>query len=116
VLGRLRLNTTLAPISWLKLQLQGQDAQVVARNVKPDAAPFEDTFDVRQAYVELGNPEGKTFGVRVGRQELVFGEQRLVGHLNWVNAARSFDGVRATIARKAFKFDAFATSVVTIQP
>jgi hypothetical protein len=54
--------------------------------------------------------------VRVGRQELVFGEQRLVGHLNWANNARSFDGVRATITRAPFKFDVFATSLVTIQP
>ena len=32
--------------------------------------------------------------VRVGRQELVFGEQRLVGHVSWLNAARTFDGAK----------------------
>ena len=112
VLGRLRLNATLAPVSWLKLQLQGQDAQVVARNIKPDAAPFEDTFDLRQAYIELGNPEARTFGLRVGRQELVFGEQRLVGHLNWFNAARSFDAVRTTLRNSQVRLDVFASSVV----
>ena len=115
VLGRLRLNTTLAPSSWLKIQLQGQDAQVVARNIKPDAAPFEDTFDLRQAYVEIGNPEARTLGLRVGRQELVFGEQRLVGHVSWANAARSFDAVRATVRSSKVRVDAFASSVVNVR-
>ena len=75
--------------------------------------PFRDTLDLRMAYGEFGGARNM---VRVGRQELAFGEQRLIGHLNWVNNARSFDGVRATIARTPFKFDVFATSVVTIQP
>ena len=57
------------------------------------AAPFRDTLDLRMAYGEFGGARNM---VRVGRQELAFGEQRLIGHLNWVNTARSFDGVRAT--------------------
>jgi len=43
------LNTTIAPLSWLRFQLQGQDAQVMGRNVKPDAPPYEDTFDLGEA-------------------------------------------------------------------
>ena len=39
--------------------------------------------------------------VRVGRQELAFGEQRLVGHVSWLNTARTFDGARATFAASA---------------
>src|SRR4029077_6839932 len=77
------------------------------------AVPFRDTLDLRMAYGEFGGARNM---VRAGRQELAFGEQRLLGHLNWVNDARSFDGGRATIAPKPFKFDVFATSVVTIQP
>jgi hypothetical protein len=26
-----------------------------------------------------------------GRQELVYGDQRLIGHVSWLNAARTFD-------------------------
>src|SRR5262245_24076753 len=57
-LSRVRLNLSFAPQSWLRLNFQGQDAQVFGRNSKPDAAPFEDTFDLRQAYVEFGKREG----------------------------------------------------------
>ncbi len=52
--------------------------------------------------------------VRAGRQELVYGEQRLVGHVSWLNAARTFDGVKATFGSKPFSVDVFATSVVRI--
>ena len=31
------------------------------------------------------------------RERAAFGEQRLLGHLAWVNTGRSFDGVRATV-------------------
>ena len=52
---------------------------------------------------------------RVGRQELVYGEQRLVGHSNWTNTARSFDGARASFKKKGYQADVFAASVVRIQ-
>jgi hypothetical protein len=113
VLGRLRVNTTFIPTSWMKIQLQGQDAQVGAKNSpKPDNAPFEDSFDLRQAYVDFGNVEGGRFALRAGRQEMVFGEQRLIGHVNWLNTARSFDAVRASFRSDSYRVDAFASSVV----
>jgi hypothetical protein len=114
-LSRIRLNLTFAPQSWLRTVFQGQDAQVMGRNIKPDGPPFEDTLDLRQAYVELGRAEGNTFELRVGRQELVFGEQRLVGHVSWLNTARSFDAIRGAYRHKKFRIDAFAASVVNIK-
>ena len=64
------------------------------------------------AYIELGDSEKKSIGVRVGRQELFFGEQRLVGHLNWANTARTFDAARVTLRHGRYRLDAFAASVV----
>ncbi len=115
VLGRARVNTTIIPTSWLKLQFQGQDAQVWGRNQKPDGPPYQDTFDVRQAYVELGNMESSKFGLRVGRQELSFGEQRLIGPLNWTNTSRTFDAIRGSYRSKNYRIDAFSSSVVNLR-
>jgi hypothetical protein len=115
ILGRARVNTTIIPAAWLKFQFQGQDSQVWGRNPKPDAPPYEDTFDVRQAFVEIGSVETNKFGLRVGRQELAFGEQRLLGHLNWTNTARSFDAVRASYRAKTYRIDAFSASVVNLR-
>src|SRR6266542_2303510 len=113
MLNRFRINATVAPTPVAKFVVQLQDARAFDKTTGQLAVPVRDTLDLRMAYGEFGGAQNM---VRVGRQELVFGEQRLIGHLNWVNNARSFDGVRATIARKPFKFDVFATSVVTIQP
>jgi hypothetical protein len=114
-LGRLRLNMRISPQRWLRLQFQAQDAQAFWRNVKPDGPPFEDTFDLRQAYIELGFAEDAPGALRVGRQELAFGEMRLVGHLNWTNTARSFDAARLTLQRAGYKVDLFAASVVNLR-
>ncbi|MGH9783813.1 MAG: alginate export family protein, partial [Terriglobia bacterium] len=114
-LNRIRLDMSLIPSGWLKLRFQAQDAQAFGRNPKPDAPPFEDTIDVRTAYAELLDPENKTMGLRIGRQELVFGEQRLVGHVSWLNTARTFDAVRATVRYKGYRLDAFAATVVNIR-
>jgi hypothetical protein len=115
LLGRLRLNLRVSPTSWMRFQVQGQDSQAMFRNAKPDAPPYENTFDLRQGYVELGNADKPPITLRVGRQELFFGEQRLIGHLNWTNTARSFDAARLTLKYGNFKVDAFASSVVNLK-
>jgi hypothetical protein len=46
---------------------------------------------------------------------LAFGEQRLLGHLNWTNTSCSFDAVRATIRYGGYRLDAFAASVVNLR-
>ena len=50
----------------------------------------------------------------LGRQELAFGEQRLVGHASWLNAARTFDAARVTLRTARVQIDVFAASVVRI--
>ena len=78
-------------------------------------APFRDQLDVRFAHVDVGNFEKSRFAFRGGRQELVFGDQRLVGHGNWLNTARSFDAVRGVFRHKKLRVDGFAASVVAIE-
>ena len=51
---------------------------------------------------------------RLGRQEIAFGDQRLVGHANWINSGRTFDAARVTVKSKPAQIDLFAASVVRI--
>jgi hypothetical protein len=113
-LNRFRFDVNIKPRPDFAVVVQAQDARVLAKDVGPTSVPFRNPFDLRQAYADIGDAQKGVLSVRVGRQEMFFGEQRLVGHLNWVNAARSFDGVRATYHTSGFKLDAFATSVVRI--
>ena len=112
VLYRLRLGMLIAPKPWLKFFGQMQDARVWGRS--PAAPPYQNTWDIRQAYVELGD-EGTGFALRVGRQELNFGNGRLIGQSWWTNVSRSFDGVRGTFGRGKLRADVFATSVVIVR-
>ena len=112
LLNRFRINMKVQPSTWMKFVFQGQDARVFWNSKVPNAPPYHDSMDLRLGFIELGDTESKPFGLRVGRQELAFGEQRLVGSLNWTNTARSFDAIRATMRHGGYRLDAFAASVV----
>jgi len=112
-LHRLRLGIQIRPVSWLRLFAEAQDARVWGKS--PALPPNQNTFDLRRAYVELGNTEESGFSVRAGRQELNFGNARLIGESWWSNVSRSFDGVRATFRQGKIQVDTFAASVVIVR-
>jgi hypothetical protein len=73
-------------------------------------------MDLRIAYTEIGHPDRDGLFLRVGRQEIFYGEQRMLGSANWGNTARTFDAARLTLRRGALSVEAFAASVVEIRP
>ena len=121
VLQRLRLGVRLTPVDWLKVYAQGQDAR--QWGAKRPAVPFafgaegDDAFDLRQAYIEVGNVKQFPVTAKVGRQELSYGDERLVGAFDWNNFSRTFDAVkmRWVSPDKKCWVEAFAGHVVTIQ-
>ena len=115
LLNRVRLNLRIQPADWIKFVFQAQDSRVFWNDRVPGAPPYKDALDLRMGYVELGDPESRPFSLRAGRQELAFGEQRLVGHTSWNNVGRTFDAVRATLRRPSYRVDAFASSVVNVR-
>lgn len=111
-LSRLLVDVSVEPAGWLRFQFQGQDARAPG---KQNATPvFRDPFDVRQAWVRFGDPERGWAHTTVGRQELEYGAQRLVGPLDWTNTARQFDAAKLTMGREGLSVDVFAASVVRI--
>lgn len=54
--------------------------------------------------------------MRIGRQELQFGKQRLISPLDWANTRRSFEGFRIMNQFGAWNIDAFVTKPVIIDP
>jgi hypothetical protein len=52
------------------------------------------SFGLREAYISVGNLFNKNLSTKIGRQKLVFGNQRVLGHFDWSNVGWSFDGVR----------------------
>jgi hypothetical protein len=68
-------------------------------------------LDLRQAWAGVGSEDG-LWDLKVGRQRLAFGTERVVGASEWGNTARVFDAVRLGIHRGRDRVDFFASSVV----
>lgn len=113
-LNRFRFDATVRPGAAFAFTAQVQDARVAGKQVGPTGPPFRDELDLRLAFAEIGSGTSRV-SARVGRQELAFGDQRLVGHVGWVNTARSFDGARVTFRGAPFQLDLFASSVVDVE-
>jgi hypothetical protein len=111
-LSRFRFNVATTS-KYFGTTVQLQDARVGQKTVGPTGTPFTAKFDLRQAFADIGSAKSPVVA-RVGRQELAFGDQRLIGHLNWTNAARTFDAARVTFKSKAAQVDLFGASIVRI--
>ena len=72
---------------------------------------------MREGYADLRNlgdisPILENINVRLGRWQMFYGDHRLIGHLNWTNTGRAWDGARVRWDNKKGSWvDFFATSV-----
>ncbi len=69
-------------------------------------------FQCQLGYVALGNLKKFPLLLKVGRQELVYGDQRLVGSAMWLNTPRTFDAVKLRYQDSFLGVDLFAGNVV----
>jgi Alginate export len=91
-LFREKLHLGWQPEKWLKLYVEGRGSQVSSDDRDP--SPDQDTWDLQQAYVELGNSKLFPLSLKLGRQELTYGDQRYIGISDWSNTGRSFDAAK----------------------
>ena len=80
----------------------------------PPGGPDVDRGDILDMFIDVKAFEfkGKPVYVRAGRQELLYGSQRLVTPLPWANKRHSFDGVKVFRRGEKWDFDAFWTQFV----
>ena len=116
LLSRLRLNLEMTPTTWFTAFVQAQDSEPVGIAPAHIATSIKDVFDLRQAYVQFQKGEKSWIRFRVGRQELRFGQERLVGVSDWTNAPRVFDGFRLSLGTNKNHVDLFSASVVVNNP
>jgi Alginate export len=93
---------------WISAFVEGRDASA---HVDTKA---EDSFDLYQAYLTLGNAKEFPLTAQIGRQELVYGDQRFVGKSDWTNTGRSFDAIKLRLENSFGWVDAFTSRVVLI--
>lgn len=116
VLQRARVGVKLTITDWLRIYAQGQDSREIGSD-RPDfpgalGAEGDDSFDLRQAWIEIGNPKDFPLTARIGRQVLSYGDERLVGAFDWNNIGRTFDAVRLRWEQPTWWVEGFVSSVV----
>ncbi len=122
LLSRFRFDLTWEPNDRIGGVVELQDARIHGeRAISETRTPnvFADELDVHQAYLDVGSPASGAvpLTLRIGRQKLVYGAQRMVSPLEWVNTARVFDGARVGVgAGPGRRLDVFATRLVPVTP
>lgn len=103
-LFRTKVHLGWTPSSWFNVFVQGRDAHAVS-----DDRPITetDTFDLHQAYLRVGDPKQFPFALKVGRQELLYGDERWIGISDWSNLGRSFDAAKLRFENQTFWVDTF---------
>ncbi len=76
----------------------------------------ENKWDLQQLFVDLRVlGEDLPLTLRVGRQDLSYGNQRFVSPLEWANTRRRFDGVKLFAKGKTWDVDMFFVKPVIVQ-
>ncbi len=113
--SRIRLGLGIKPVSWLRFFAEAQDARTAGYNTSPAPNTLYDPMDLRQGYVELSLEGSTSVRLRAGRQELLFGGERLIGPADW-GMSRTFDAIDLRLSDGRAKIDFFAGSPVLIDP
>jgi hypothetical protein len=103
---RIRIGVGAAWKDRVRMFAQAQDSRVAGE--EPTTATSTRNLDLHQGYLDVRLTETDTVSLRVGRQELKYGDERMIGPFGWDNVGRSFDGVRLRAARGRATVDVFA--------
>lgn len=113
LLTRFRFGVLIKPSTWFKVYAELQDATAFWKD-EPLAPPYQSTWDLRRLYIDLGDVEQDRLSFRVGRQDLNFGDGRLVGTSYWRNASKGFDAAEVNLNWDWMRISTFAASPVIV--
>jgi hypothetical protein len=118
VLSRLFTHVDLHLGEHVRGFLQAKSAFCMDRDLVGKCRTLDvDEFALQNGFVDviLPLPEDGKLTLRAGRQELLFGKQRLVSPLDWSNTRRTFDGYTAIVKMKMWTVTGFLTYPVRIR-
>lgn len=111
---RTRIGAEVTPIEKVQLFFQVQDARVFGE--EKDLSGFNTisntkNIDLHQAYVKVDDFLTNGLSLKLGRMELSYGNERIIGPVAWNNISRVFDGglLRYQWAKDAV--DLFVTNI-----
>ncbi len=92
-----------------KFFVQVQDSRVWG--MEGSTATDKQNVDLHQGYVEMSNLFNTDFSMTVGRKEIAYGTQRVIGARGWSNVSRAFDGVNIKYKADNFWVDVFRYTI-----
>ena len=110
-LFRTKVHLGYTPCDWFSIYGEGRNSSEAddQRNPNPEA---DGPFDFNQGYVIVGNAKEFPVLVKVGRQELNYGDQRLVGSSDWNNIGRVWDAAKVRYENQDIWVDGFVANLV----
>ena len=107
-LARTRLTIEARPAPNMRAVIQLQDSRVWGE--EPSTAANLQNVDLHQGYFVWEKIGGSNFALKLGRQELSYGDERLIGAFGWSNVGRSFDAIKLSYRGKGFFVDGFTAT------
>lgn len=107
---REKVHLGYTPSPWLGFYAEARDSSSTGDERNPN--PGADQFDLHQAFITLGDARTFPITLKAGRQELVYGDERLIGNGDWGNLLRSFDAAKLRFENEDVWVDAFTGRLV----
>ncbi len=104
---RTRIGAHFTDGSGIGAYLQIQDSRAFGEEFNTLTDAKADALDLHQGFIVLSNLFDSKFNLKLGRMELAYGNQRLVGAVNWSNTGRAFDGAQLVYHNDKHRFDLF---------
>ena len=127
--GTLRFEDTVHDILLSRFRLYGnwrasEAVRMYVEGIFADVTDDDGTYlprpidrnhgDFLNGFIDYTFDEGRT--IRVGRQELIYGAERLISPLDWANTRRTFEGVKVMVKEGDWAIDGFYTHFVPVVP
>ncbi|MFB6279944.1 MAG: alginate export family protein [Salinibacter sp.] len=113
---RTRLNVSVEPVDRVDVRVQLQDSRRFGAGNpalgRGTLDPSAGALDLHQGYFKVKGLFDVPLSLKIGRQELIYGNQRLVGAVGWSNVGRTFDAGVLTYDGSDVSIDLFAARLV----
>ena len=81
LLLREKFHISYTPQSWVTVFVEGRDSRAISD--ERDPSPEQDELDLHQAFLALGDTNAFPISLKVGRQEMSYGDERFIGISDW---------------------------------
>jgi len=104
---RSRFNAGFSNGANIEALIQAQDSRYFGEESNTLIDGSADNLDIHQAYVRIKRMFDLPIDMKLGRMEVIYGSQRLIGAVGWHNIGRSLDGIIFTYKTGRSAIDVF---------